>query len=246
METGKFQLTDGAWDRRRAFIVGGGPSLKSFDWNHLAREERVLVVNMAFKEVPNAAVFFTEDYRVIELVHRRPEWKAFKGHKVFHALDKSYIAPMLKLDPSLFVIERKRPDKFWARSMPDGLSYSSNSMIGALNLVDILGADPICILGLDCNRNSIGGRENNYHREYENAGFDRTGDFQYETFASDFRLWAAPHLKHRSILNLNRDSDVNCWPKFDGTYNEYFADQDKPKTFTQVSEFHAPYIRGTK
>lgn len=226
METGRFQLTDGAWDRRRAFVVGGGPSLKKFDWNWLSKEERVIVVNMAFKDVPNAAVFFTEDYRVIELANRNPElrekWKAFKGYKVFHALDQSYIAPMLKLDPSLFVIERKRQDKFWAKSMPEGLSYSSNSMIGALNLVGILGAAPIYLMGIDCNRRYVGGKETNYHTEYEQAGFDRTGDSQYESFANDFRYWAAYHMRDRQVYNLNSDSAVRCWPKWSGGYNEFF------------------------
>ena len=50
----------------------------------------------------------------------------------------------------------------------------------ALNLADIMGADPIYLLGVDCN--SVGKDQKNFHDEYELAGFDRAGDHQYESF----------------------------------------------------------------
>lgn len=219
---GEWKLTDGSWDGRRGWVVGGGPSLKEFDWRLLDDEPFVIAVNMAYRDLPNAAAFFTEDLRVIELVHEREDWRAFKGEKIFHALDSSYVPTALRLDPTLRIIERRRQDKYWAQSMPEGLSYSSNSMVGALNLIDILSARPIYLLGLDCNRRGIGGRERNYHDEYEKALFDRTGDFQYETFISDFRHWAAYHLARRgkTVINLNCDSSVHCWPQTEMRYNE--------------------------
>lgn len=207
------KLEPGKWSAKDCVVVGGGPSLKTFDWNLLVRHPRVIVVNRAWRDCPMAALWFSEDIRVIELWHEDSAWKAFQGTKIFHALDPAYADRAEKLDSSLWIIERKRRDKFWASTFDEGLSYSSNSMIGALNIASILQASPIYILGLDCN--AIGKREVNYHDEYERAGFDRTGDHQYESFKSDFEHWAALHLKNVSVINLNPASAVECWPKRD-------------------------------
>jgi len=203
------QLSEGAWAGHRCFIVGGGPSLTSFDWSLLAGEPHVIAINRAFLDCPNAAIWFSEDLRVIELYHERPEWKAFKGLKLFHALAPSYADQARALDPSLIIIERKREDKFWAKKFSEGLSYSSNSMIGALNVADLLGAEPILILGLDCNR--VGKQTSNYHNDYP-ADW-KTGDTQYDSFVSDFKYWAALHLKGKRVYNLNINSAVDCWPR---------------------------------
>ena len=193
------------------FLVGGGPSLKAFEWALLKNVPHVICINMAYAYVPTAEAVFVEDLQFIQLAAQRDDWKAFKGSKIFHALDPSFIEPALSADPDLFIIRRKRKDKFWGRSLEDGLSYSSNSMIGALNLADIMGADPIYLLGVDCN--SVGKDQKNFHDEYELAGFDRAGDHQYESFKSDFENWTALHLRHKRVVNLNPNSAVTCWPR---------------------------------
>lgn len=204
-------LNNGVWAGQRAVLVGGGPSLKTFDWSLLAGEPNVIVVNRAWKDVPNAAIFFTEDYRVItELWGSTPEWKAFRGIKILHALDPHYAKLALDVDPTIHIIHRKREDKFWSRSLDEGLSYSSNSMIGALNLADILGAEPICLLGVDCN--PVRGERfmSNYHSDYLEDW--KVNAHQLDSFKSDFEHWAALHLGHREIINCNPNSGVTCWP----------------------------------
>lgn len=212
---------EGDWRGARCFIVGGGPSLKGFDFSLLANRPHVIAINMAYRDLPNAEIFFTEDLRVIELAHRRADWLAFKGRKIFHALAPEYARDALTMDATLEIVNRTSTSKMWSQRFQDGLSYSSNSMIGALNIADIMGSDPIYILGLDCQ--SSGGRESNYHDEYERARFERTGDHQYQSFRSDFENWAAIHLRHKIVVNLNRDSAVECWTKVKGTYAEELA-----------------------
>ena len=53
-------LPDGSWSGRRCFIVGGGPSLKGFDFERL-RGERVIAINKAFYDVPFADIVFAMD-----------------------------------------------------------------------------------------------------------------------------------------------------------------------------------------
>jgi len=213
-------LREGQWTNQPAYLVGGGPSLRTFDWSLLIERQNVIVINMAYWKVPSAAIWFSEDYRVIDLAledcvscERRAEhWRDFQGVKLLHALDPAFADHARKKDADIHILERTRQDKFWARSFTDGLSCSSNSMIGALNLADILGADPIYLFGVDCNTPKDGERfMQNFHTCYP-AGW-KVAAGQLKDFESDFRLWAAPHLTHRRIVNVNQDSAVSCWPK---------------------------------
>lgn len=205
------KLVDGAWNGQPCFVVGGGPSLKTLDWKLLEDLPNVIVINRAYRDCQTADIFFTEDIRFIEKFSQASDWATFQGLKVFHSLDPMYLDMARKADPSLIIIEKKRPDKFWSKSFADGLSYSSNSMIGALNIADILGASTIFILGLDCKRTE--NLTTNYHSDYPIDW--RVNGAQLESFASDFKHWAAMHLKSKLVVNLNLDSGVDCWVKVD-------------------------------
>lgn len=65
----------------------------------------------------------------------------------------------------------------------------------------------------------------------------RVGKHQLDSFASDFKHWAAHHLKHRTVINLNKDSGVDCWPKAMVTYNEELTKQKNSRTWD------GPYAR---
>ena len=54
------RFPDGSWAGRRCFIIGGGPSLKGFDFERL-RGERVIAINKAFYDVPFADIVFGMD-----------------------------------------------------------------------------------------------------------------------------------------------------------------------------------------
>ena len=179
-----------------AYLVGGGPSLSNFNWELLRDRPNVIVVNRAFMDVPTAMAFFTEDLQVVSLYAGTSSWREFQGVKIFHALAPEYEALARELDPEIKFIRKVRRDKRWSKLFAEGLSSSSNSMIGALNLADLLGCDPIYLLGVDCK--SVGKGQANFHNDYEKAGFRRAGDHQYESFRNDFTWWAAPNLASQS------------------------------------------------
>lgn len=208
-------LTDGAWNCQPAFLVAGGPSLKDLDWGLLRGVRNVVCVNRSFLDVPTASAFFTEDLRFVEKY--ADKLREFKGEAIFHALAPEHIAPALAAVPNLRIIERKRLDKFWSQSFADGLSYSSNSAIGALNVLSILGAEPIYLLGVDCNPKE----PTNYHDDY--AQDWRSCADQMRSFASDFEHWAKPSLRGRTVVNLNPTSGVTCWTRSRVGYNEALA-----------------------
>lgn len=209
-------LCDGQWSGHAVYIVGGGPSLRDFDWGLLrGRPGKVLVINAAMFNVPWADAFFTEDLRFIDRFAGSPGYKAFQGVKVFHALHESQLAQAVRIDPHLQIVERKREDKFWSRSLSEGLCWSSNSGIGAMNLACILGGDPIYLLGFDCRRRAPG-QNPNYHEHYPQDWRMPTG--QEENFRSDFENWASFWMRDRQVINLVNPAEpsaIRCWPTMD-------------------------------
>jgi len=207
----QFDLKEGSLDGTPLYIVGGGESLRLFDWSLLQGREKVLVINRAFLNVPDASFWFSEDLRVVELYGRTPEWRRFGGKKIFHALKPSFATQAMEIDPAITPIIRTREDKFWSRRFREGLSISSNSGVGAINLAWLLGADPIYLLGFDC---VVG----NFHDDYVKAGFDEAGPIHMNSYKSDFEHWVAPHVRDRRIINLvdqDRMSALECWPRVD-------------------------------
>lgn len=210
-----------AWKGQDAYLVGGGPSLRTLDWSLLADRKNVVCVNMAFVDVPTAAALFTEDLRFLERVAERPElrvaWERFQGAKVFHCLAPQFEVQAKALLPDIVIVHRRRSDKFWSKDWErEGLSLSSNSAIGALNLIDLLGAARIFLLGIDCR--STTDRTENYHDRYPKTVEWQTGKFQYMSFKSDFENWAALNLRHRKVINLvdfDCESALECWTKWD-------------------------------
>ena len=209
-------LKEGAWQGQACYVIGGGPSLKSFDWGLLSSKKNLIAINMAFLKVPHAEVFFTEDERVItELIAAKPElhdaWKSFRGVKVYHCLESSLKEKVLAASPDVHVVERKRRDKFWAKSFIEGLSYSSNSAVGAINIATLMGADPIYLMGIDCRTDTP---NPNYHDHYpQDWRMPRGQDAVYK---SDFENWVKLHTQDRhmvSLINPEYPTALDCWPR---------------------------------
>jgi len=210
------QLKENAWKDQPCYIIGGGASLRGFDFSLLKSKRNKIAINRAWKDVYDADIWFSEDHRVVvDLWGKDPLFQAFKGTKVLHALAKGFKEEVLEVDPTLCVIERKRQDKYWSRSFRDGLSMSSCSGVGAINIAWLLGADPIYLLGFDYRSDNQ--LVQNYHDDYKNKGFDwMVGANKAEEFKSDMELWVATHTQDRQIINLVNPaypSAVECWPK---------------------------------
>lgn len=202
-------LPDGAWAGRRCFIVGGGPSLKGFDFGRLGGE-RVVAVNKAFLDVPFADVVFGMDRSLLDLIivgrlgeNCRLDFEAFKGVKLW--LDVSgYSYP-----PGVYSVHSAGKIG-WTKSLREGLYHGQNSGYGALNLALVLGADPIYLLGYDCSRGPAG--EKNYHDGYPSGGNPEA----LNIFKRAFEAGAALLNGGPRIVNLNPNSALRCFEFGDG------------------------------
>jgi hypothetical protein len=203
------RLPDGAWAGRRCFIVGGGPSLKGFDFNRL-RGERVIAINKAFYDVPFADILFAMDRPLLDLIRDgklgeeyQQAFESFYGLKLWLDLSGySYPAGVYSI-PSA-------GETGWTKSLSEGLFHGQNSGYGALNLALVLGANPIYLLGYDCSRGPAG--EKNYHGGYPGSGKPNAVDI----FLKAFKAGAAmlDGITQSRIVNLNPHSALRCF-RFD-------------------------------
>lgn len=209
-------IREGAWNGRRAFVVGGGPSLRGFDFSRL-RGERIIAVNRAFEVLPFAEILFSMDYRYYGYAVRTAAFREFRGRKVWlDTMGYPYVGVETLRMSSVEGLS-------W--SLASGLATGANSGHGAVNLALLLGADPVYLLGFDFAEDEKG---SHFHSGYPFVRKDGKLD-EYRT-----RLEAiAPDVlaKGRRIVNLSPASKLEGFPR------ERFEDLPRTRDFVATSYY---------
>ncbi len=197
-------MPDKAWKDQRCFIIGGGESLKEFDFSKL-RNELVVGVNRAY-EVIDCPINFAMDCTLYDWITQgklgqeaKEKFEDFKGYFVW--LDSvGYDYPA-----GIFIINKTGGHNL-STSLKEGIAGGTNSGFGALNLAVCLGANPIYLLGFDMKGKD--GKQGWWHNGYP----EKQGERVYGAFANDFKR-AAPglHKEGIEVINLNPDSDLPCF-----------------------------------
>lgn len=130
------------WTGRPVLLVGGGPSLRGFDFNRLRGRGAVVVgINDAMLHVPWADAVLSID--TAWLVQRQSAFLRFAGERIAivpGSFDRSGWPGVTWLD--------RRPVPGLSH-MPDAVCTGENSGYAALGLAVARGADPIGLLGYD-------------------------------------------------------------------------------------------------
>lgn len=195
-------LQDGAWTGSRCFIIGGGPSLKGFDFSQL-KGELTIGVNRAYEFYPDCDIMFAIDKELYGWItsgklgrEAKDKFERFKGLKVW----------LGETVPDVFLL-RNRGLSGLSKRMADGLCTGNNSGYAALNLAIILGANPIYLLGFDMKGDGQGGQKW-FHDGYP----QKQSESVYDRFNEHFEE-AAPEIKGMGVrvVNLNPDSALKCF-----------------------------------
>lgn len=196
-------VADNAWSGQRCFIIGGGESLKDFDFSKL-KGELVIGVNRAYERL-DCTIMFASDAKYYKWIHKgklgaeaKRKFEEFKGRKVW--LDSArYCYKGVHLLTGL-------NGHGLSFSMKAGLNYGGNSGYGALNLAVCLGANPIYLLGFDMKGKN--GKQAHWHDGYPKAQPATV----YRKFKAYFES-ATPILKEKGIkvINLNHKSALKCF-----------------------------------
>lgn len=198
-------LKDNMWKGRRCFVVGGGPSLKDFDWS-LLKNELWIALNAAWL-FGNPTIAYTHDLRCLKHFSKkeyRERWHQLpiRVHKHDFQIQGNKNGGKFKGVIGL------KASKGWGRSLETGLFKSNNSGVGGLNLAEILGANPIYLLGFDMKTEA---GANQFHNVYPD-GWRQKADV-YKTFIKEFKRTRCFLRKETQVINLCPDSALDCFEK---------------------------------
>lgn len=193
------KLQNGMWKNRRCFVVGGGPSLKTFDWE-LLTNELWIGINAAWLYA-TPTISYTHDKRCLDHFGKAPykgDWNQLpcRVHKHKDQVAGAKYKEVIGLNAA----------KAWGKSLEHGIFPANNAGVGALNLAEILGANPIYLLGFDMKTD---GKDNQFHKVYP-PGWKQP-DKVYKVFRKDFSKIRC-FLKS-TVINITPGSALDCFEK---------------------------------
>ena len=194
----------GAWQGRRCFIIGDGPSLANFDFSQL-KGELVIGINRAF-ELIDPDIIFSMDSRLYDWIKSGALGSGVLGEYEASAARKIWVDTHgYQFGPEVLTVPHLKGVGI-GRSITGGIYTGSHSGLGALNLAVALGVTQIYLLGFDLiSQNKF---QTHWHDGYPTIQRDTV----YDTFRQEFEK-LAPALKVMKIrvINLNPDSGLRCF-----------------------------------
>jgi len=197
-------LPDGSWKNQRCFIIGGGESLRGFDFSKL-KGELVIGVNRAYETI-DCTINYAMDNNLYHWITKgrlgqeaKKKFEDYKGIPVW--LDSAgYDYPR-----GIFILNKLGLHKK-TNVMKDGLRSGHSAGFGALSLAICLGANPIYLLGFDMKGKD--GQQAWWHDGYP----DNQNDKVYEGFIVDFKRIVKELKKNNiQVINLNPESRLKCF-----------------------------------
>ena len=204
-------LKGGEWRGQRCFVIGGGPSLRGFDFNRLKGQGRIIACNKSFLDVPFADMMIAMDTDLLHWIRSgalgktieqkkdiRQRFNQFKGFKVWIELGNN------RMDGVHYVHSYRLPEV--TRRFRQGIYTGNNTGVGALMAAITLGCAPIYLLGIDGKHE---GKRSHYHGGYPRPQMAQS----MKSFVNNFGYVAKPIKKAGiRVINLNPRSAVRCFP----------------------------------
>ena len=194
------------WSGKRCFIIGGGHSLRDFNFSILDKE-LTIAINRAQEFLDPSIIFFT-DYETFFLKLMRCEFgiEARRRFLNSQALKIALNVGGYDINHGVFSVPLSRDERI-TFDLRDGLFDGDNSGFAALNLAVCLGCNPIYLLGYDMKGDGKG-NQSWFHDGYKNAPGERV----YKNFIRHFEE-SAEEIKKKNIkvINLNGDSNLKCF-----------------------------------
>jgi hypothetical protein len=185
------------WEGQDAYIIGGGRSLRSFDWS-LLHGKNTIGCNDAFKlgvDVCKVCIFGDMNF-----------WRTYyEGLQKFSGMVVSALQALRKDSPEwLKIVDRK------ARGLhTDAIGWNTNTGAMAVNLALLFGARRVFLLGFDMQMTD---GKPNWHDDV----ITKPNPKVYNKFLSAFQFVArdlALKFPGRQIINVTDGSRLDVFPK---------------------------------
>jgi hypothetical protein len=193
-----------AWQGEDAFIIGGGPSLKDFDWSQLSGLNTI-GCNQAF-ELGHAVcqICIFGDLPWFEKNKYELERYALLGGKIvsicpaFSSSTCDWLHCLTRLNNGLSTSGHR-------------LGWNSNTGAAAINLALLMGAKRVYLLGFD---NQGEGVKRSWHEKYRDR-FDPDAHIKHREGFKRVASELPEAFPDREVINLNQKSKLECFPKQD-------------------------------
>lgn len=215
------------------YIVGGGPSLKNFDWS-LLEGKFVVAINRAYEVLPNAQIVYFTDNDWWD-IHKANVLR-HKGTKIKGSL------PRKKANhPDVIDYTLTGPTGFETKEL--SLRHGNNSMYAALNLVTVhLGFKKVYLLGADMRW----GEKNNKATSHWHDGHRRRDpESVYERMRQSFETAIKPLAEMQvEVITVGLNSQLHTFPK--KSFQEVFGDKYTITEETRQMSNEEPKLLGDK
>jgi len=198
------------WNKETAYIVGGGPSLRGFDWS-LLKDKHVIAINRAYEAVPNAEVLFWMDdaffaEHSMGLEHHKAKYK-ISVSPLFLSNDRSK-----ELGVTLLYWEGLRGLAEDVTKVCTG----KNSGYAAINLAFHFGVSKIVLLGYDmCEDTGVSHWHSGYTYNYRPRKLLKYLPW-FSNLVGPLKRWNV------EVVNACPGSLLDCFPK--ATLEEVFLE----------------------
>ena len=194
-------IQDSQWSGQPCFILGGGPSLRGFDYKVL-RGKNTIGLNWGFLARPSVTLVM--DKRNLNKIVESDHYRNYDGVTIWAS---AYADTVFGVGPHGTVCVARTTK--WSTSLEKGIYPGSfdghNAGQAGLNLAVILGANPIYLLGYDMK--GEGGKTANWHDKYPAEW--KSGEDCYTRYARDIAE-CVPQFSAR-VVNLNKESGLKCF-----------------------------------
>lgn len=202
-----------SWLGKRCFIIGGGESLKGFDFTKL-NNELTIGINKAFYTYPNSTINYSMDSVLYDDIksgrldkHNEEKhwdkWMSYKGIRVF-------LTPLetKKFGPEVYLIKRSLERILNQNNLDEGIYGGMNSGLGAISLAVALGSTEIYLLGYDlkCKESS------HFHSGYDSRNLEEFNN-KLKEYRDEITLFK--HLLDYykiKVYNTDFTSELKCFP----------------------------------
>ena len=206
-------LKERSWEGEECFVIGGGSSLRDFDFERLRGRGRVIVSNKGFLYTPFADMMIGMDNDLYNHITQgvivgekrlglggmkiRKRFLEFEGYKVW--IDSGNY----RYDRIHFVFKKGEP---FVGKMIRGIYTGNNMGVGALMMACTLGCDPIYLMGYDMYHT----KTTHFHEGYERKQVQS----HLNSFLKHFgRIQKDIKKKEIRVYNLNPKSRLKGFPK---------------------------------
>lgn len=219
------RLEDQAWRGQPCFLIGGGPSLRDFDFDQLKNiDARIVAVNRAFEVAPFADMMIAIDTDLYnDIINKRvgktKEERAgtFRAFRDFAGIKLWIDMNNMTAGVDISYLFRS-PEPKIHNKMKQGIYAGNNTGVAALAFALTMRCNPIYLLGYDCYHI---GKKTHFHSGYERGQATST----VKSFIPKFER-LRPEVKRLGlrVINLNPKSMIRC-----------FGFGDREKTIKEIS-----------